>query len=149
MTIKNFSVEKKMKFYFAGSIRGAEDKEILEQNHELITYLNSIGTVLTEHVGDINISGTGQEIPDKQIHDRDMRWIEESNAVIANVSIASLGVGYEIRRCIELNKPTLCLYKCQSKKLSAMIAGSSVPVRSYENVSDAIEIIYEFLSGIK
>ncbi len=134
-----------MKFYFAGSIRGAGDEGILKDNQEIIGYLKTIGEVLTEHVGDKNISGTGQKLPDNEIHDRDLAWINESDIVIANVSTPSLGVGYEVRKCIEIKKPTLCLYKKQDKKLSAMIAGSGIRVAEYETVEGAINEIEIFL----
>ena len=81
---------------------------------------------MTEHVGDKGeISSKDRELTDKQIHDRDLQWIRESELVVAEVTVPSLGVGYEIGRAIEMGKPILCLYNTNySNKLSAMIAGS-------------------------
>lgn len=138
-----------MKIYFAGSIRGARDDQSVSENREIISYLKTLGDVLTEHVGDAGISAKGEDREDKFIHDRDMEWISRSDAVIANVSKPSLGVGYEVRRCIELNKPILCIYRRQEKKLSGMIGGSGVPVFIYESMDDLKEKINEFIKENK
>ena len=47
-----------MKIYFAGSIRGGRDDRHLYES--LISYLGSIGEVLTEHVGNIKITESGE-----------------------------------------------------------------------------------------
>ena len=71
--------------------------------------LKHYGQVLTEHLGnDQEIESKDRILTDVQIHDRDMEWIRESDLVVAEVTIPSLGVGYEIGRAIELGKPVLC-----------------------------------------
>ena len=53
----------------------------------------------------------GQEkLSEREIYERDMKWLLEADAVIAEVSNASLGVGYEIARAEMMQKPLLCLY---------------------------------------
>ncbi|MCK5346711.1 MAG: nucleoside 2-deoxyribosyltransferase, partial [Candidatus Heimdallarchaeota archaeon] len=113
-----------MKIYFAGSIRGGrKDAELYRQ---IIEYLKTIGTVLTEHIGDANLSSQGEQSKEQYIHDRDLDWITKCDIVVAEVSNPSLGVGYEIRDAISKNKKVLCLYYPQKdKQLSAMIQGSS------------------------
>lgn len=91
------------------------------------------GHVLTEHVADKSLTLMGEGgLSDKQIHDRDMNWLSQANFLVAEVTQASLGVGYEIGRIVERNKwvpewqrkNILCLYRPQiDKKLSAMISG--------------------------
>ena len=49
-------------------------------------------------------------LSDQEIHDRDLQWIIESDMLVAEVTIPSLGVGYEIGRAIEMGKPILCLF---------------------------------------
>ncbi|HEU0266576.1 MAG TPA: hypothetical protein VFQ70_03040 [Candidatus Saccharimonadaceae bacterium] len=52
--------------------------------------------------------------------------IHSCDAVIAEVTNPSLGVGYELTYAENLGKPVLCLFDTGSgKKLSAMIAGNS------------------------
>ena len=51
--------------------------------------------------------------------------LRQADAMIAEVTNPSLGVGYEIAKAEEWNLPVLALYRPQpGKKLSAMIAGS-------------------------
>ncbi|KAJ0067282.1 hypothetical protein NL108_015797, partial [Boleophthalmus pectinirostris] len=54
------------------------------------------------------------ESGDKQIHDRDLDWLRQSHVVVAEVTQPSLGVGYELGRAKDLNKPVLCLFRPES-----------------------------------
>jgi len=123
-----------MKIYFAGSIRGGRGDKVIY--HKIISLLKTYGTVLTEHVGDSNLSSTGEKLSDMQIHDRDMNWIIESDIVIAEVTNPSLGVGYEIAAAMGLNKKIYCLYRVGAQnKLSAMISGSkSIKLIKYNDI---------------
>jgi len=138
-----------MKIYFAGSIRGGrQDKELYSQ---IIKILSGRGVVLTEHVGDYNISDRGEDEPeDALIYKRDMEWLEKADVVVAEVSIPSIGVGYEIGKAENLNKPIICLYRSGSgKRLSAMISGNqNLETRVYNTIEEAEEIINKFLSNL-
>jgi len=131
--------------YFAGSIRGGRaDVDIYMQ---IIDYLKNFGKVLTEHIGDKNLHPDGEiKYSTRYIHDRDLDWILQSDAVVAEVTTPSLGVGYEIGRGVEHNKKILCLYHPQEgKKLSGMIDGCpDVMVREYQTIDEAKRIIDDF-----
>ena len=83
-----------------------------------------------------------------------MRWLGKSKIIVAEVTQASLGVGYEIGRIVERNlwvseldkKRILCLYKPQiDKRLSAMIAGSNGVINSkYKTLKEAKKCIDKF-----
>jgi len=138
-----------MKIYFAGSIRGGRhDIEIYKQ---IIEHLKKYGKVLTEHVGENNLSKNGEiNLTDKYIHDRDVDWINECDVFIAEVTTASLGVGYEIRTAIEMNKRILCIYKPeQTKRVSAMVTGApKVKTEPYSTIDEAKKIINDFLENL-
>lgn len=138
-----------MKIYFCASIRGGRnDKDIYL---EIINYLKKYGKVLTEHVGNLELNSDGEkEKTDNYIHDRDLNWIKEADVVIAEVTTASLGVGYEIGKSENMNKNILCLYRIQdNKKLSAMISGSSkLTLKNYNNIDEAKNSIDNFLKSI-
>ena len=138
-----------MKIYFAGSIRGG--REYRDLYHSIIIHLEKFGKVLSEHIGSTSLTSFGEEEQDNhRIHQRDMEWLTESDVVIAEVSIPSLGVGYEIGRALEKNKPILCLYKQDArKKLSAMIAGSQeLTVVTYQDSETALQVIDEFMNTL-
>jgi nucleoside 2-deoxyribosyltransferase len=87
-------------------------------------------------------------LTDKEIHDRDLQWIVESDLLVADVTVPSLGVGYEIGRAIEMGKPILCLFKQDSKyTTSAMIAGcDSVEMKYYQSLEEVKGIFEAFFS---
>lgn len=136
-----------LKFYFCGSIRGG--RQLAADYQKIIEMLMHHGQVLTEHLGDDQVIESKDRIlTDVQIHDRDMDWVRESDLVLAEVTIPSLGVGYEIGRAIELGKPVLCLFRSDAGyTLSAMIAGSEgVKPLTYESLDELPEKIGEFIS---
>ena len=135
-----------MKIYFAGSIRGGRQDAALY--YEIVRQLRNYGEVLTEHVGDTELGILGQDIGDRNIHDRDLEWLRDSDYLVAEVTNPSLGVGYEIGKAAEWGKPVLCLYRPENgRSLSAMIAGcAAVTVREYQNAAELTEVFEEFLS---
>ncbi len=137
-----------MKIYFAGSIRaGWDDQEIY---HQLIQGLGGHGTVLTEHVGDPELTQWGDDCPsDQMIYQRDMAWLAEASLMVAEVTMPSLGVGYEIGRAESRDIPVLCLYREQDgRKLSAMIAGNpKVTVAEYSTVEEVLACIDGFIGN--
>ncbi len=136
-----------MKIYFAGSIRGGRDDKDLY--FKLIEYLAKYGHVLTEHIGDLDLTEKGEDGPtDEWIYNRDMSWIKEADVLVAEVSTPSLGVGYEIANAENMKMKTLCLYRTQEgKKLSAMIGGNpSLNVKEYKNLEEAINCIDDFFN---
>jgi len=137
-----------MKIYFAGSIRGGRDDAGLY--NRIIGYLQKFGHVMTEHVGSSTLDVTGDPgISDRDIHDRDMEWLMNSDVVVAEVTTVSLGVGYEIGRAVALGKKVICLYREQpGKRLSAMIAGCpGITVINYQKTEEVEKVMDAFLTA--
>ena len=89
----------KKKIYFAGSIRGGRSDASLYQ--EIIAFINETDTVLTEQVGDLSHSVLEQaRDKDEQIYLQDISWLRESDLVIAECTVPSLGVGYELEEAL-------------------------------------------------
>lgn len=111
--------------------------------HSLIDFLKKHGEVLTEFVGDSNLTYEGSKLPVDQIYKRDVELIDICDLVVAEVSTPSLGVGYEIAYAEAKGKPVICLYKPEEgKALSAMIEGNpNVKLFIYNDVSELEEII--------
>ncbi len=136
------------KIYFCGSIRGG--RELASTYAKLIKMLQIHGEVLTEHVGNEEELLTKDKVlSDREIHDRDLGWIVDSHVVVADVTVPSLGVGYEIGRAIEMGKPVLCLFQPESGfNLSAMIAGSDqVELCHYKEPEELSSTLEQFMSG--
>ena len=138
-----------LKIYFAGSIRGG--REFSDTYQQMIRMLQSLGRVFTEHVGHSDVlQEDGQNLSDREIHDRDMDWLRQSDLLIAEVSVPSLGVGYEIGRAIQLHKPVLCLCRSDmASRLSAMISGSDeLVLHEYSKPEEALSVVKFFISGL-
>jgi len=125
-----------MRIYFAGSIRGGRSDWSLYR--EIIELLAAYGEVLTEHIGGSELSITGEDLLDKEIHARDLDWLKSCDCLVAEVTRPSLGVGYEIGKATEWKKEVLCLYRRSvTPHLSAMIAGCDhVALQSYEDIEE-------------
>ncbi|WP_319371328.1 nucleoside 2-deoxyribosyltransferase [uncultured Ilyobacter sp.] len=140
---------KKIKIYFAGSIRGGrEDMEIYSN---LIDFLGNYGTVLTEHVGHKNVEETVEvDKSDFAIYDQDIAWLRECDLLVAEVSHPSIGVGYEIGVAESLGKKILCLYNEEApKRLSAMLAGNDkISTCFYNSIEHAKRCIGETLKNL-
>jgi len=137
-----------MKIYFACSIRGGRGDA--KTYAELAEYIKSKATLLTEIFVDNKLTSSGMNKPSSVIWKTDVAWIEESDAVIAEVTNPSLGVGYEIAKAEEWHKPTLALFHNDgSRKLSAMIHGSpNTKTVYYTEISEAKVAIDTFIKDL-
>lgn len=135
-----------MEIYFAGSIRGGRSYADLYM--KIIDELQNYGKVLTEHIGSNHVNELEMNKTDVQIYDQDMEWLIQSNVLIADVSVPSLGVGYEIGYAASIGKKILCLYHLDSEfPVSAMISGNSViKLVEYNNFDDIKLILKDYFS---
>lgn len=139
-----------MNIYFAGAIRGG--REDARWYHELVGFLKTIGHVPTEHVGDPALTRLGDDGPDdRSIYDRDMRWLAACDLVVAEVTVPSLGVGFELGRAVAVGKPVLCLHRSiPGRPLSAMIAGCDrIRTRAYATLDEARAHIGAFIDELR
>lgn len=134
-----------MKIYFCGSVTGG--REFQQNYRELIAFLKTKGTVLTEHLGKKELSDQGEELPDRTVFERDMNWLKESDLVIAEVSVPSIGIGYEIATAEKQGKKIVALYyRNASKKLSRIVGGNQkIQMIFYETIEEAIQELKKLL----
>ena len=138
-----------MKIYFAGAIRGGRENAQLYEN--IIAYLKEKGKVLTEHVGNTDLSWKGETSKkDEEIYNRDIKWLQSTDIVVAEVTTPSLGVGYELGIAEKLQIPILCLYRSvNGKSLSAMVQGNKAfTCREYKTFIEAQKWIDDFIQSI-
>jgi nucleoside 2-deoxyribosyltransferase len=92
------------------------------------------------------LSAAGEDLGDRDIHDRDLGWLKSSDCLVAEVTTPSLGVGYEIGKAAEWGKPVLCLYRpAEGRSLSAMIAGSDgVTLKEYQSTNELNQIFEHY-----
>jgi len=138
-----------MNVYFSCSITGGRNDQqiyaclvnaLLACGHEVPT-----AVLASPEVGQLEI-----KVDPRDVYERDTAWVEGCDALVAEVSTPSHGVGYEIALALLRQKPVLCLYR-RGRTVSKMITGNSHPnlrVVGYENNTEALETLNAFLEGI-
>jgi len=137
----------RVRIYFSGAIAGGRDNLFIYQH--IVARLKSLGhRVPTEHVADPNVLAEERAIPPRAVYERDIAWLNESDALIADVSTPSLGVGYEIAYALQRSVPTLCVYR-EGLFVSKMITGDPSPhltVATYRDTDELNKHIDHFLT---
>lgn len=138
-----------MNLYFSCSLTGGRRDEGIYA--AIVRHLLSLGhEVPTAHLADPRVMDLERVVDPNQVFRRDVAWIRACQALIAEVSTPSHGVGYEIALALSLGKPVLCCYR-DGVRVSKMITGNDTPgltVRSYQEPVEALAIIDEFLAGL-
>lgn len=136
-----------MNIYFACSITGGREYESVYQ--AIVAALAGDGhEVPTAHLAESSAGAKEAEIDPQTVYARDAAWIRACDVLIAEVSVPSHGVGYEIGFALGLGKPVLALHRV-GRKVSKMISGNPDPqltLQSYHTVDESIQQIRDFLS---
>ena len=138
-----------MIIYCAGAIKG--DTAYQNNYIEMIRFIESMNhTALAELNGKFN---TSIPLSDNQIYTRDIKWIDGSQLMIAEISGPSLGVGFEIAYALfQKEIPVLALVSSDVKKLSAMITGCNsnlLTIKRYKNIEDMQNIISDYFKNLE
>jgi nucleoside 2-deoxyribosyltransferase len=138
-----------MNIYFACSITGGRDFEAVYQ--AVVEALQADGHELpTAYLADTSVKALEAVVSPRGVYTRDVEWIRACQALVAEVSTPSHGVGYEIAYALSIGKPVLCIYQ-EGQLVSKMLTGNSHPniqVISYRNCDEAIANVRSFLERI-
>jgi nucleoside 2-deoxyribosyltransferase len=137
-----------MNIYFACSITGGRAYEPVYQAITRALLTEGV-EVPTAHLAESGVVNEEKVVAPETVYARDVAWMRAADALIAEVSVPSHGVGYEIGFALGLGKPVLCLYE-QGQLVSKMITGNPDPhlrVLSYTSVDEAVRIVRDFISG--
>ena len=132
--------------YFSGSISGGRGD--VATYRRIVAALESEGhRVLAGSVAADHIGADGDPLTAREIFERDVRWIEEADVLVAEVSTPSTGVGYEIAAArYRYGMPVICLYRpAFTKRCTAMVAGDE-GIRLIEYGDDSIDDLLAQLS---
>ena len=126
--------------YFAGAISGGRGDVALYR--EIIAALEGEGySVLAGAVAAEHVTASGEALDACAIFDRDLGWIAAADVLVAEVSMPSTGVGYEIAtaryRC---GIPVICLYRpAHTSRCTAMVAGDrGIELIEYADLPDLL-----------
>ena len=132
-----------MNIYFAGSIRGGRQK--VDDYIKIVDVLKEYGNVLTEHVANPNLKVAGENLSPEEVYLRDVKYLEECDILFAEISIPSLGVGYELAYAEAIGKTVICMYD-ESFNVSGMIRGNkNFKMIKYNEVEELLKNIRSIL----
>jgi nucleoside 2-deoxyribosyltransferase len=138
-----------MDLYFSCSLTGGRQDQPLYA--VLVEHLQAQGhTVFTAHLAQAAIMAEEAVINPRLVYTRDVRWLDEAQALIAEVSTPSHGVGYEIAYALLRGKPVLCLYQAGAR-VSKMLLGNDHPgltVEPYTDAPQALALMQGFLQRL-
>ena len=134
-----------MVIYCAGPIKG--DTTFQNYYIDIINHLSSLKHTALSELNEDFRSAIPLTAP--QIFKRDIKWIERSKMVIAEVSAPSLGVGFEVAYAIyEKKMPVLAFAHSSVEKVSAMIEGCNsnlLTLKRYSTKDDIATSINNYL----
>ncbi|HKZ54345.1 MAG TPA: nucleoside 2-deoxyribosyltransferase [Anaerolineales bacterium] len=138
-----------MNVYFSCSLTGGRNEEGVYR--AIVDHLLTAGhDVPTAHLARPEVMSLERVVDPQEVYGRDVAWIQACDAVVAEVSTPSHGVGYEIAYALSLDKPVLCCYR-EGATVSKMILGNNSPgltVRSYQRPAEALLIVDQFLEAM-
>jgi len=136
-----------MKIYISGSIYGGQEK--IETYKILIEELEKFGIVYDKQIAD-------PEVIDKEVfqNDEDIflnleSCIKKSDILFAEITVPSLGVGYEIGLADSLGKKVIGIYdKTKVDKVSTMLRGNKrIKIIEYRNIKEITDNLEEILNN--
>ena len=128
-----------MKIYISGSIYGGTEK--IETYQKLIPALEKYGEVLDKQIADPTTVANEAFQNDEDIYlDLESKLIS-ADVIFAEVTIPSLGVGFELGFADKLGKRIIAIYdEVYTPKISTMIRGNKrIKLIPYKNISEIID----------
>lgn len=139
-----------MVIYFACSITGGRADEAAYQL--IVSTLETAGhEVPTAHLARPEVMDLEGVVDPADVYRRDIAWIDGCDALVAEVSTPSHGVGYEIGYALHIGKPVLCCYR-QGVRVSKMITGNPdarLQCIRYHQPDDLRRVLRAFLSRVR
>ena len=136
-----------MKIYISGSIYGGTQK--IETYKILIKELEKYGEVMNKQVADENTIANEAYQKDEDIFCDLEKKLYDADLIFAEVSIPSLGVGYELGFADKIGKKIIAIYDCNYvEKVSTMIRGNKriklIPYKDIREITDKLGEIIDF-----
>ena len=115
-----------MKIYFGFTVAG--DRSSVQAARAIVTALEAQGHhVLTRHLVTDGARDSDRQLGAREVYERDLRWLEECDCFIAEVSGSSFGLGYETGYVLgATTKRAVLFYRREAApRISLMITGNT------------------------
>jgi 2'-deoxynucleoside 5'-phosphate N-hydrolase len=138
-----------LNIYFACSITGGREFEPVYQ--AVVQAMLADGhEVPTSELAESSIQELELCIAPEEVYSRDVAWIRAADALVAEVSTPSHGVGYEIGYALGLGKPVFACHR-RDRRISKMLSGNpdgNLALGEYAELEEAVQIVRTFLAGL-
>jgi 2'-deoxynucleoside 5'-phosphate N-hydrolase len=120
-----------MKIYLACTVRG--DRGTLDTARHIYRKLLELGhEVLTSHLLDEDVDQAESRLTDRDVYARDLAWLTSADAIVAEASGSSYGVGFEVGfvlgRAAATGQRALVLFQASRQgKVSRLLSGLDHP----------------------
>ena len=136
-----------MDVYFSCALTGGrQDQPVYAA---LVQHLRDLGhRVLTAHLAEPGVMAQDALLDAAAVYARDLAWLEACDALVAEVTTPSHGVGFELAHARTLGKPVLCLHRAGTR-VSKMLTGCpDFSLGSYADPAEAQALAGRFLAGL-
>ena len=128
-----------MDLYVSCSLTGGRQDQPLVA--ALMGHLEARGhRVLTAHLAHPEAMAQDAGLSPVEVFERDTEWLRVCEAVVAEVSTPSHGVGFEIAYALERGKPVLCCHRAEVR-VSRMLTGNPSPLATLAAYRDAADLL--------
>ena len=136
-----------MKIYVSGSIYGGRQK--IETYRTMINALEKYGEVCDKQIIDEDVLKKEEFQSDEEIFEGLEALLKTSDLVFAEVTVPSLGVGYELGFADQLGKKIIAIYDLNViDKVSTMIRGNKrIKLIGYHDISEIVDNLDELLKS--
>lgn len=117
-----------MKIYFGFTVAG--DRSSVQVARTIVSVLEAMGhDVLTKHLVRDDAWEVDRLISSQDVYKRDMKWLQECDCFIAEVSGSSFGLGFETGYLLASTSKRVTLFyrRDLEKKISLLITGNTHP----------------------
>jgi hypothetical protein len=142
-----------VRIYLACTVRG--DRGAVVVTRRLADLLEQLGhTLLTRHLLLDDADVQEGRLSEREVFERDVRWLDEADLLIAEASGSSYGVGFEVGyvagRAAQTGQRVLLLYDAARRPfVSRLIAGNTHPACTtypYRDQEDVLRFVRVFLA---
>lgn len=144
-----------MNIYLACTVRG--DRGAISVTRALADAIECMGhTVLTRHLLADDPDADESRLSERAVYERDLKWLNAADVLIAEASGSSYGVGFEVGyvlgRSAHTQQRVLLLYDAvRRSQVSRLIVGNTHPACTtypYRDAEDLLRFVQVFLAPV-
>jgi hypothetical protein len=136
-----------MRVYLAAAMTSTERD--LPSIRTLRDHLEAGGHVVpTRHIAEPDGRARDAQLSDRELAQRDITWLETSDALVAEVTTPSHGVGVEVTLAVSIGLPCLLLHRADRAVSRLLLGLSGVQTAAYASLSDGLSVVDSFLAAL-